>query len=214
MNVLTLPKQVKWNILNFLPERRITKYKAFLLLLLHLNVDPVGYNPICYLQNKTYYNTIWREMRRGGHLFAFTTDWVPQSVNGKLNMTVSLDLFGGLQLWFWLEGIQTASRLRGGTVAFRGMIMLNPSWLQNSCVAICGLSFVFTSAEKNTSRIKNKYILKHNVRIFIRPRRDTTLHFPFTDEKYRLDDFNSSPVCKCHDDNSQICHIFLLNKNY
>lgn len=36
---------------NFLLERSVTKYRAFLQMLFHLNVDPVGYNPICYLQD-------------------------------------------------------------------------------------------------------------------------------------------------------------------
>lgn len=41
--------------------------------------------------------------------------------------------------------------------------------------------------------------------------RNATFNFTLTDERYRLDNFNSSPVRKCHDDNSQICHVFLLN---
>lgn len=38
---------------HFLLEGSVTKYGAFLQMLFHLDVDPVGYDPICYLQDTT-----------------------------------------------------------------------------------------------------------------------------------------------------------------
>lgn len=151
---ITLIQQEKWVIFNFLQGRSITENRAFMQMLLHLNVDPVVHNPFGYLQDTA--NTILFFCRislislmMGGYLIELTLDWVPQSVNGKLNVTASLDLNLGLQLSLWPEGIQTASRFRGGTVAFWWMVMLNPSLLQHVFVDTSGLSFLLTSVENS-----------------------------------------------------------------
>lgn len=39
--------------LDFLLERSVMKYEAFLPMLPHLDGDPVGYNPVRYLQDTT-----------------------------------------------------------------------------------------------------------------------------------------------------------------
>lgn len=58
-----------------------------------------------------------------GDFLVLTIDWVPQSVNGKLKVTESADVLWGRHFGLWSEEIQSASRFRGGTVAFLGMVM-------------------------------------------------------------------------------------------
>lgn len=84
--------------------------------------------------------------------FALTSDWVPQSVNGKLKVTMSVDLVLGWQLWLWPEGIHTVSMFRGGTEAFWEMLMLKPSLLQKICLDTDRLS-PFISSVENTQRL-------------------------------------------------------------
>ena len=75
-------------------------------------------------------------------------NWVPQSVNGKLNVTASGDLCWGLQLWLWSDGTLAASRFKGGTVAFLRMVMLKPFLLQKSNLDISGGTYGFGSVER------------------------------------------------------------------
>lgn len=40
---------------------------------------------------------------------------------------------------------------------------------------------------------------------------NTTFSIPLTGDRHSLDNCNSARACMCHEDNSQICHVFLYN---
>lgn len=82
-----------------------------------------------------------------------TIDRVPQSLNRKLKVMPSADLFLGLQLGFWPEGIQTVSRFREGIVACLCMVMLKPSLLQRNCFDDASVENMFELFDKQKAKI-------------------------------------------------------------